>query len=87
MASLTEGDTGRPGRAAGTGRRSWLGRLQQWVFYLPVIFMVVFFALPLALTAVWSVFERTQFWMEPGFTLFAYENFFTSARQIGRAHV
>ncbi len=42
--------------------------------------MVVFFALPLALTAVWSVFERTQFWMEPGFTLFAYENFFTSAR-------
>ncbi len=42
--------------------------------------MAVFFALPLALTAVWSVFERTQFWMEPGFTLFAYENFFTSAR-------
>ena len=42
--------------------------------------MVVFFAVPLALTVVWSVFERTQFWMEPGFTLFAYENFFTSAR-------
>ena len=42
--------------------------------------MIVFFALPLALTAVWSVFERTMFWMEPGFTLFAYENFFTSAR-------
>ena len=42
--------------------------------------MVVFFALPLALTAVWSVFERTMFWMEPGFTLFAYENFFGSAR-------
>ena len=34
----------------------------------------------MALTVVWSVFERTQFWMEPGFTLFAYENFFTSAR-------
>ena len=80
MASLTEVGTGRPGRAAGTGRRSWIGRLQRWAFYLPVIFMVVFFALPLALTAVWSVFERTQFWMEPGFTLFAYENFFTSAR-------
>ncbi len=42
--------------------------------------MVAFFALPVALTLVWSVFERTQFWMEPGFTLFAYENFFTSAR-------
>ncbi len=80
MASPTEGDTGRPGRAAGAEGWSWLGRLQGWAFYLPVIFMVVFFALPLALTAVWSVFERTQFWMEPGFTLFAYENFFTSAR-------
>ncbi len=42
--------------------------------------MVAFLALPMALTVVWSVFERTQFWMEPGFTLFAYENFFTSAR-------
>ena len=54
--------------------------LGKWAFYLPVAFMTVFFALPLALTAVWSVFERTMFWMEPGFTLFAYENFFTSAR-------
>lgn len=54
--------------------------LQKWVFYLPLIFMVVFFALPVALTLVWSVFERTQFWMEPGFSLLAYENFFTSAR-------
>ena len=54
--------------------------LQKWVFYLPVVFLVVFFVLPMALTSVWSVFERTMFWMEPGFTLFAYENFFTSAR-------
>lgn len=49
-------------------------------FRLPVAFMLFFFALPLALTVVWSVFERTQFWMEPGFTMFSYENFFTSAR-------
>jgi ABC-type spermidine/putrescine transport system permease subunit I len=54
--------------------------LQKWLFYLPVVFMCLFFVLPTALTLVWSVFERTQFWMEPGFTLFAYENFFTSAR-------
>ena len=54
--------------------------VQKWVFYLPVIFLVLFFALPLSLTYVWSVFERTQFWMEPGFTLFSYINFFTSAR-------
>jgi len=45
-----------------------------------VAFVVVFFAVPLALTYVWSVFERTRFWMEPGFTLFSYINFFTSAR-------
>ncbi len=54
--------------------------IQKWLFYVPVVFFVLFFALPVALTLVWSVFERTQFWMEPGFTLFAYENFFTSAR-------
>ncbi|MFK7942693.1 MAG: ABC transporter permease [Paracoccaceae bacterium] len=62
---------------AGGGWRSRLGR---WAFYVPIVFMVIFFTLPLALTAVWSVFERTMFWMEPGFTFFAYENFFTSAR-------
>jgi ABC-type spermidine/putrescine transport system permease subunit I len=54
--------------------------LQKWSFYLPVAFVVAFFAIPLALTYVWSVFERTTFWMEPGFTLFSYINFFTSAR-------
>ncbi len=54
--------------------------VQSWAFHVPAVFMVVFLALPVALTVVWSVFERTQFWMEPGFTLLAYENFFTSAR-------
>ena len=63
-----------------TGMGGLVARLQRGAFYVPLVFMVVFFALPLALTAVWSVFERTMFWMEPGFTLFAYENFFTSAR-------
>jgi len=52
----------------------------RWALRLPVLFMTVLFALPLALTVVWSVFERTQFWMKPGFTLFSYINFFTSAR-------
>ena len=54
--------------------------LQKWSFYVPLIFMVLFFALPVTLTVVWSFFERTTFWMEPGFALFAYESFFTSAR-------
>ena len=67
-------------RSAGTYRRSLTERLSEWVFYIPMAFMLVFFALPMALTVVFSVFERTMFWMEPGFTLFAYENFFFSAR-------
>ena len=55
-------------------------RLSGAAFWIPVVFMVLFFALPMSLTAVFSVFERTMFWMEPGFTLAAYENFFFSAR-------
>ncbi len=54
--------------------------MQKWATYIPVAFMILFFAVPVAATVVWSVFERTQFFMEPGFTLLAYENFFTSAR-------
>jgi ABC-type spermidine/putrescine transport system permease subunit I len=54
--------------------------LARLLFSLPIVFMMLFFALPLALTVVWSVFERTRFWMKPGFTLSAYENFFFSAR-------
>ncbi|MCP4327965.1 MAG: ABC transporter permease [Alphaproteobacteria bacterium] len=77
---MREGDN-LPSRAEG---RRW--RLfgedgpSRYVFYLPAAFMVVFLAIPIALTLVWSFFERTDFWMKPGFTLFAYELFFTSAR-------
>ena len=53
------------------------GKLVLWV---PLVFMVVFFLIPLALTLVWSVFERTMFWMEPGFTFAAYGDFFYSGR-------
>ena len=77
--------TGGPGRAdapPGVTERVIRPALERVPFVLPLVFMAVFFALPLALTAVWSVFERTMFWMEPGFTLFSYENFFTSARLI-----
>jgi len=73
--------TGRGRMSRGLWRRA-LGEngLQRWVFYLPAAFMVVFLAVPACLTLVWSFFERTTFWMKPGFTLFAYESFFTSAR-------
>ena len=73
---------GRSDPASPGAWRRYLGEdgLHRWVFYIPAVFMVAFLALPMALTVVWSVFERTQFWMEPGFTLFAYETFFNSAR-------
>ncbi|MFO7856585.1 MAG: ABC transporter permease [Paracoccaceae bacterium] len=49
-------------------------------FYLPPLFMALFFLVPSLMTVVWSFWERTMFWMEPAFTLFSYENFFLSAR-------
>ena len=80
-----DGATTRGGRNAPVSPSAWhriLGEdgAQKWAFYIPVVFMVAFLAVPMALTVVWSVFERTMFWMKPGFTLFAYETFFTSAR-------
>ncbi len=84
VASTERGDEGggRSDPAAPGPWRRLLGEngLQKWVFYLPAVFMILFLAIPTALTLVWSFFVRTTFWMEPGFTLFAYENFFTSAR-------
>lgn len=56
------------------------GAIGNAVYALPVIFMGIFFVLPLALTYIWSFFERTTYWMKPGFTIFSYHNFFTSAR-------
>ncbi len=65
---------------AGSYRPSLTERFGRLVFYVPIVFMLFFFALPMALTVVFSFFERTMFWMEPGFSLLAYENFFFSAR-------
>lgn len=76
--SLKQVEIGTGGRLSAGA--TLLNKMGGWTFYLPIIFLLLFFALPLALTVVWSVFERTQFWMEPGFTLFSYNNFFTSAR-------
>ncbi len=67
-------------RPAAADKAPWRERLAPWAFRAPLIFMVAFFAIPMAMTVVFSVFERTMFWMEPGFTFFAYENFFFSAR-------
>ncbi len=80
--ATTRGGRSNPASPTPAPWRRFLGEdgVQKWAFYIPVVFMVAFLALPMALTVVWSVFERTMFWMEPGFTLFAYETFFTSAR-------
>lgn len=77
---------GRSDAPEGADRRSLWQRLVaddgpgRLLFYLPAVFMTVFFLIPLALTLVWSVFERTMFWMKPGFTLAAYGDFFLSGR-------
>jgi len=84
--SATGGPENPASKIWGSDSPSWWQRalgengLQRWVFYIPAAFMLLFLAVPAALTLVWSFFERTTFWMEPGFTLFAYENFFSSAR-------
>ncbi len=60
-------------RGAKSRLRRLLGErgLQRAIFYLPLVFMVLFLVVPMALTVVWSVFPRTAFWMQPGFTLVA----------------
>ncbi len=55
-------------------------RMARAALYAAPVFLVLFFLMPSLLTIVWSFFQRTMFWMEPDFTLFAYVNFFTSAR-------
>lgn len=80
MASSTTNLTDGGSLPVGLQKAPLRDRLAPWAFRAPLIFMVLFFAIPMAMTVVFSVFERTMFWMEPGFTLFAYENFFFSAR-------
>jgi len=76
----TEGSRWQPAPLTLFGRILGENGLGRWGLFLPVGFLLLFFLLPLMLTYVWSFFERTQFWMKPGFTLFSYVNFFTSAR-------
>lgn len=55
-------------------------RLPQLQLAPAVAVLVVFFVIPLTMTFMWGFWPRTQFWMEPGFTLEAYDSFFTSGR-------
>lgn len=47
---------------------------------IPLVFLTIFFLLPLALTIVVSFWERAGFWMQPTFSLSAYQNFFSGPR-------
>lgn len=86
MASRTS--TPAQGKPEGAARaiRSRLGRLVseealgRWVFYIPVVFLVLFYLIPISLTFVWSFFERTMFWMKPAFSFDNYVAFFGTAR-------
>lgn len=59
--------TGRP--AGGTA-----------LFLLPLLFLGAVFFIPLALTAVWSLWRRTGFWMEPALDFGSYREFFSGPR-------
>lgn len=61
-------------------RLAFRKRLPQLQLAPAVGLLVVFFVVPLVMTFFWGFWPRTDFWMEPGFTLEAYETFFTSGR-------
>lgn len=44
------------------------------------LFLGLFFLIPLGMTFVWGFWPKTQFWMEPGFTLDAYRGFVETGR-------
>lgn len=49
-------------------------------YALPWAFLIIFFFVPLVLTVVWSTWTSNGFWIEPGFSLSAYDQFFDGAR-------
>lgn len=58
-------------------KRSWISSLQ----LLPAaVFLGIFFLVPLAMTFMWGFWPKTQFWMEPGFTIEAYQAFVSTGR-------
>ncbi len=49
---------------------------------IPVLFVFMLGVAPLILTAMWSFWPETEYWIRPGFTLFAYQKFFTTGQYI-----
>lgn len=61
-------------------RRTFAGIARYVILAIPIIFIVVFFLLPLGLTVTVSFWERTGFWIRPALTLGSYQEFFAGAR-------
>lgn len=49
---------------------------------IPVLFVFMLGVAPLILTAMWSFWPETDYWIRPGFTLLAYQKFFTTGQYI-----
>lgn len=49
-------------------------------FFAPLLYLVVFFLVPLLMTFIWSLWRPTEFWMEPAFQFDSYESFFSGPR-------
>lgn len=69
-------------RARLAGRLSGWGHLgsRHLLLVLPAAYVAVFLVVPLALTLVWSLWERDGFWMRPALSPAAYITFFSGPR-------
>jgi ABC-type spermidine/putrescine transport system permease subunit I len=65
-------------RAGSERRRIQIPGLRYGLLALPLAYVFVLFVVPLALTFVWSLWRRDQFWMTPDVSLTAYREFFGS---------
>lgn len=55
-------------------------RLPQIQLAPAVATLFLIFVVPLVMTFMWGFWPRTEFWMEPGFTLASYDAFFSTGR-------
>jgi ABC-type spermidine/putrescine transport system permease subunit I len=65
-------------RAGRERRQIQIPGLRYGLLALPLAYVFALFVVPLALTFVWSLWRRDQFWMTPDVSLAAYREFFGS---------
>jgi ABC-type spermidine/putrescine transport system permease subunit I len=70
-----------PGGVAINSRLDRESQAAKWLPAAPFILLWAIFVLaPIGLLFIWSFWHETEFWMRPGFTLEAYQNFFSGIR-------